>query len=272
MDLKCDNVNCPATPPSKLLVCSGCFTANYCSKGCQAACWSSHKQACKLHGVRLRVSGENNDDSDEELDGDLDTSNIYAARKKLEIKIEHTQAEKTVDIGYIKIQRIDILKTRLIGFFDCLDEYSHELGNAADFQNERYLVYIQELVIEQAWRGKGVGTWVLPRLFDLVVLKGARYIFTWPTVMSHLEPPLVNGLFGDPTPAEEAAWLMKRDRIIRFYQKVGFRRLANSFFFCLAKNTSHPSHSVPIEEDAPLEKLPPPDTEEEERRRDMAYR
>jgi hypothetical protein len=52
-----------------------------CSKGCQAACWSSHKQACKLHGVRLRVSGENNDDSDEELDGDLDTSNIYAARK-----------------------------------------------------------------------------------------------------------------------------------------------------------------------------------------------
>ncbi|KAJ7028529.1 hypothetical protein C8F04DRAFT_1119015, partial [Mycena alexandri] len=138
----------------------------------------------------------------------------------------------------------------------CQKSDAHELGKLAlhfdargrlrpnrgcwqpqDFRNEPYLVYLEELVIQPAWRGKGLSTWVLPKLFHLEALNGAQYIFTWPTVLGRLQPPLVNGFFGDRTPAEEDAWVMKRDRIIRFYRKAGFRRLANSDFFCFAKKT-----------------------------------
>ncbi|KAJ7141167.1 hypothetical protein C8R44DRAFT_762863 [Mycena epipterygia] len=169
--------------------------------------------------------------------------------------------------------------------------YSHELGKLAlqfdgngrlrpnagcwrpaDFRNENLLVYFKELMIEETWRGKGLGTWLLPKLFHLNELNGANFMFTWPTVLTYLEPPSVNGMFGDPTPTEQADWLAKRDRIIRFYQKAGFRRLANSHFFCLAKRTMHPSHSITIDADAAFQELPPADTEEEERRRYFAYR
>ncbi|KAJ7782472.1 hypothetical protein DFH07DRAFT_1055240 [Mycena maculata] len=238
-------------------------------------------------GVNLRVVTDPYNDSDSD-GGNFESES--AAKKELDIKIEHTQNNTTTEVGHMKIQVIDIVKTLRFGFFDCLDEYSHELGKLAlhldaigrplpnegcwrpeDFQNECFLIYLEELVIEQAWRGQGLGTALFPKLFHVDALRGADFIFTWPTPLSYLEPPLVNGWFGGPTPTEEAAWLAKRDRIIKFYRKAGFRRLANSHFFCLAKDPSHPSHSIPVEADAPFEELPPPATEEEARRRYMAY-
>jgi hypothetical protein len=53
--------------------------------------------------------------------------------------------------------------------------------------------------------------------------------------------------------------------------QAGFRRLANSTFFCLAKDRAHNSHSIPIEEDAGFQELPPAETQEEELRRAIAY-
>ncbi|KAJ6594508.1 hypothetical protein B0H19DRAFT_63789 [Mycena capillaripes] len=290
MDLKCDNANCPTAtvPPSKLFACSGCSTVKYCSKDCQVTSWRSHKQVCRLHpppslsGIRLRVMAK-------EMRSSCQDENAYSAKKIVEVKIEHLQHEagEPDKVGFIKIQVIDIPMTRRNGgFFECLDENSHlalqfdyagrlhpndGCWRASDFQNERFLVYIEELIIEQKWRGKGVGSWVLPKLFHLEVLNNARYLFAWPTVVSFLEPPSINGWRGRPTPAEQAAWVTRRDGFITFYRKVGFRRLANSHFFCFAKKTDHPSHLIPMEEDAPFKELPPPDTEEEERRRDMAY-
>ncbi|KAJ7028532.1 hypothetical protein C8F04DRAFT_1398873 [Mycena alexandri] len=299
MDLKCDNSNCPSASSGeaapKLLVCSGCSAVRYCSKDCQTACWKVHNQVCWMHpaplsGLRLRVEPENKAGCYAESDDECHRETEYSAHKIINVKIEKTTAQETIEVGTIKIQVIDIAMTnRNGGFFECVNEYSHELGKLAlhfdargrlrpnrgcwqpqDFRNEPYLVYLEEFVIQPAWRGKGLGTWVLPKLFHLEALNGTQYIFTWPTVLGYLEPPLVNGPFGNPTPAEQAAWTIKRDRIIRFYQKAGFRRLANSNFFCFAKNTSHLSYTIAIEEDAPVKELPPPTTEEEVMRRYLA--
>ncbi|KAJ7624140.1 hypothetical protein B0H17DRAFT_1188216 [Mycena rosella] len=240
MDPKYDNKNCPPkSQPVKLFLCSGCSSANYCSKECQNASWSSHKQDCNLNpppslsGIRLHIAEPRSDDEDLNHG-----ENESSGHKIVNVNIEHTEADKTVEVGSVKIQVIDLSIVRRFGFFDCLDEYSHELGKLAlhfddygllrpnsgcwrpaDFYDEDYLIYLQELILEPAWRGKGLGTWLLPNLFHLKQLNGANFIFTWPTVLSHLEPPSINGLFGVPTPAEQAAWLTKRDRIIKFYQK-----------------------------------------------------
>ncbi|KAF7357874.1 N-acetyltransferase [Mycena venus] len=278
MDSKCDNPRCPSTSPSKLSACSGCSAVKYCSKECQLASWPSHRQACKLYpppslsGIRVRPVAHH--------EGNF--------MKILAIEIEHVHGEKTVHVGSVKIQVIDT-ESFDEGFFECLDEYSRDLAmlalhfdpmgrlrpnsgcwQPADFLDERFLVYLQEIVIVEAWRGKGLGTWLLPKLFYLDGLNGAQYIFTWPTVLNFLEPIGINGPFGARTLAEQDAWLAKRDRIIGFHRRIGFRRLANGHFFCLAKNSSHPSHSVPIEEDAPFEELPPPETEDEALRRQLA--
>ncbi|KAJ7467085.1 hypothetical protein FB451DRAFT_404819 [Mycena latifolia] len=242
--MKCDNKNCPSAAHAlKLMVCTGCFSANYCSKECQTSSWSSHKQACKLHpppslsGIRLRVAPpeEKYNGNFEESD---DEESEFSAKKIINVKIEHTEADKTLEVGYIKIQVIELAITRRFGFFDCLDEYSHELAKLAlqfdhngylnpnsgcwrpaDFRKEGFLVYLEELVIEPEWRGRGLGTWLLPKLFHLDELKGSNFIFTWPTVLGHLWPPNVNGPFGLMTPAEQAAWETKRDLIIKFFQE-----------------------------------------------------
>ena len=53
---------CKATPP-KLLICSRCKIARYCSKACQKAAWKAeytgvgHKETCKTFMENLRPAG-----------------------------------------------------------------------------------------------------------------------------------------------------------------------------------------------------------------------
>ncbi|KAJ7646656.1 hypothetical protein FB45DRAFT_998104 [Roridomyces roridus] len=218
----------------------------------------------------------------------------FDARQTGKVDIEYARPGITIPIkiGYISLDVIDFTQARVQGFFDCLDGHSQELGqlalyfdsfgylrpnngcwNPADFQGERSLIYIPEFVVEEAWRGKGVGRAIFPKLFELPQLDGAGFIFAWPTVLGHLEPR-VNGNYN------QQAWEAKRDRIVEFFGKAsiscenclaGFRRLANSTFFCLAKDGGHTSHSILIDGEAPYQQLPPPITEEEFRRQSWAH-
>ncbi|KAJ7683265.1 hypothetical protein B0H14DRAFT_3060111 [Mycena olivaceomarginata] len=282
--MKCENARCPSTSPSpKLFLCGGCSTVKYCSEKCQLASRTSHKQVCKLYpppsslsGIRLRVVRKQEDNVP------LEEETEFSALKILELEILHIEGENLVKVGVIEIYVIDIpMMHRNGGFFRMPQRIlsSKDLGQLAlhfdhdgdlhpnrgcwqpkDFKKERFLVYLNQITFHL---GRGV-------------LNGAQYIFSWPTVLNNLEPIPINGIFGRLTAAENEAWLRKRERIIEFFARydsgdVGFRRLANAQFFCLAKRSSHPSHLVAVEEDAPFEDLPPATTEDEEMRRDMAF-
>ncbi|KAK0439541.1 hypothetical protein EV421DRAFT_1819435, partial [Armillaria borealis] len=127
----------------------------------------------------------------------------------------------------------------------------------------------------ESWRGRGVGSWAVPQLFDTHEVKAIRssYLFAWPAVLNHLEP-----LFPQTTREDSVA---KGERVIKFYRSVGlrisfsltlcswwiqigFRRLANTSFFCLAKDPAHRSRQIAANEDAEFKTLPPPKDDNEE--------
>ncbi|KAF8199902.1 hypothetical protein K438DRAFT_1822771 [Mycena galopus ATCC 62051] len=118
---------------------------------------------------------------------------------------------------------------------------------------------------------KGLGHMADPETCSPGWFEGSRLYFHLADSFDTPGTPTVNGLFGDLTPAEVEAWSRRINRVIRFFQEVGFRRLANSHFFCFAKESSHPSHFVSIEADAVFQELPRATTEEEQTRRYMAY-
>ncbi|KAJ7646664.1 hypothetical protein FB45DRAFT_891034 [Roridomyces roridus] len=235
-------------------------------------------------------SGSEEEDEDEL---DMEGEGWMTAIKGVVVDIEYTHPETnaTVKVGHAFLQVINIPKalTFPYGFFGCLDDNSRELALLAlhfdeigrlcpnngcwqpeDFDLEESLVNLTVLVVDVPWRGKGIGRDVFSKLFELPELNETGLILSYPSVLNHLEPDGVNGRFGKRTAEEQAAYQAKWDRNVKFYQKSAFRRLANSDFFCLAKDTTHPSHSIPIDQDAPYQDLPPPTTEEERLQRFMA--
>ncbi|KAE9404741.1 hypothetical protein BT96DRAFT_1016091 [Gymnopus androsaceus JB14] len=180
-------------------------------------------------------------------------------------------------IGQIIVQVIDRSKT-YGSFFDTVENRSGELGlfallfnrekgrlrasvrkagtkcwnrNDADIIYRYPMLYIEELVIEHEWRGKGVGSWAVPQLFETDEIKVLEscYISTWPVVLARFEPGYGNPFYRR-TKEETEAWEEKELRIIKFYHKIGFRRLGNSMFFCLAKDGTHRSRQIAPEDDA----------------------
>ncbi|PBK93251.1 hypothetical protein ARMGADRAFT_154770 [Armillaria gallica] len=176
-------------------------------------------------------------------------------------------------------------------FFYDLDEHSHELSKFAlqvfdqkgilkqevvagglglwDVEDAyqmyaRPIVYVQELVVMESWRGRGIGSWAVPQLFDTPEVQAIRssYLFAWPAVLSYLEP-----LFSQSTREESMA---KGERVLKFFRSIGFRRLANTSFFCLAKDPEHRSRQIPADEDAEFMPLPPPRDDNEVTKRILA--
>lgn len=88
-------------------------------------------------------------------------------------------------------------------------------------------IYIHELVVEEAWGGKGIGSWAVPKLFQSDKVE-SPFFFVWPAVLNHLarRNPMTN-----PTEEEIRAFEDKRERVIRFYRKVRVSFLLN-FYLC----------------------------------------
>lgn len=195
-----------------------------------------------------------------------------------------------VEIGHMNVQFISATKISGDFFYD-LDEHSHELSNFAlqvfdqngilkqevvagglglwDVEDAyrmyaRPIVYVQELVVMESWRGRGIGSWAVPQLFDTPEVQAIRssYLFAWPAVLSYLEP-----LFSQSTREESMA---KGERVLKFFRSIGFRRLANTSFFCLAKDPAHRSRQIPADEDAEFMPLPPPRDDNEVTKRMLA--
>ncbi|KAJ7646680.1 hypothetical protein FB45DRAFT_179322 [Roridomyces roridus] len=276
---ECANVGCiggkahPGSLRGKF-VCSGCEGVRYCSYQCQAASWAAeHGMVCTAprcvepSGIHLRVKNESEEG--------LRRETMRTGEKTVNVEIIYTRSETatTCRVGNLILSVIDLEKARRLGFSRCLHECSTELAHLSaefdsrgrirpnngcwqpeDLDRERQLVYLQKLIIDVPWQGKGIGRSIFPLLFEEVQGFGAGFIFTWPSVLNDLEPVRQNfgsdGYYRKSTPAEKAAYLAKFDRIVDFYRKAGFRRVINSHFFCLAKDPSHASHCIPVDEDA----------------------
>ncbi|KAJ7724552.1 hypothetical protein B0H16DRAFT_321218 [Mycena metata] len=73
-------------------------------------------------------------------------------------------------------------------------------------------------------RGKRLGTWLTPQLFQLQNLRGAQFIFTWSSILHRLEPPPAR----ENTLESKAAHYAKSIHIIGFFPERGFRRLGGN--------------------------------------------
>ncbi|KLO08564.1 hypothetical protein SCHPADRAFT_1000872 [Schizopora paradoxa] len=109
-------------------------------------------------------------------------------------------------------------------------------------------LYIEELVIKPRWQNKGIGTWAIQNIFNTDYIRpfNAEYLMAWPTVLRNYES----------SHEYEDALEAKRQRIISFFRKVGFRRLGTTQFFMLSKDLSHPSRQLRPEDDLPFSKNP----------------
>ncbi|KAI0056423.1 hypothetical protein BV25DRAFT_1920971 [Artomyces pyxidatus] len=218
---------------------------------------------------------EGGSDSDED-DYDSDEDDELRWIKDRKVAIMTPDGEEVGSISLQIIRRQSILDEGE-SFYMVMDERSHDLMNlaclftardarlkpevqtagtgvwrAAEFARDENMAYVEEIVIKDSWRGKGVGTWALSSLFHLDLLRDAdvHFLWAWPTILNHLEPRR-----SDPSvplaPSEIEALDAKKERIVSFFRKIGFRRVGTGSFFCLAKNPRHRSRAVPVSGDAP---------------------
>ncbi|KAI0039427.1 hypothetical protein FA95DRAFT_1684286 [Auriscalpium vulgare] len=181
-------------------------------------------------------------------------------------------------IGHILVQLIhrqDIINEEGVDYYLSMDERSDEMmrlgyllqnkngrlrrsvqnagtgaWHADELAEDKNITYIEEIVITEAWRGRGICTWALNALFRLDVMCRPRFLWAWPTLLNHLEPAPTAG-HGKMTAAEVAAYHQRKDRVVNLFRKIGFRRVGNSEFFCMSRDPHHRSRAVAVEGDAP---------------------
>ncbi|KZS96291.1 hypothetical protein SISNIDRAFT_482877 [Sistotremastrum niveocremeum HHB9708] len=270
----CNNPHCPSTGDITLHNCPTCDLVPYCSDHCENADQKKHHMFCQLQqnsppdlkGYAMKKETRIWPQKEEEEDDDDDDDRWL---KELKFKIIAPEGQ---EIGKIEINIVNRRKIRS-GFFGELDSMSRDLASLATLFDTRgrflskiasagkacwtqteidggRLVHLIEMEINREHRCKGIGSWAIPRLFLFPELKKQSFMFVWPGVLTHELPPPVNGPFAPMTPSE----LRFRDevelRIIKFYRRVGFRRVGNTALFCFAKNPAHPSRAIPADQDA----------------------
>ena len=78
----------------KFEVCSECFIAKYCCKGCQETHWKKHSKLCKKFKEALR-SGSASHSHDESHSNDLDIGHIH---KKLKQTLNSDSTGEDIDM------------------------------------------------------------------------------------------------------------------------------------------------------------------------------
>ncbi|KAF9524763.1 hypothetical protein CPB83DRAFT_886020 [Crepidotus variabilis] len=124
------------------------------------------------------------------------------------------------------------------------------------------LAFLDEVLVEEAWRGQGVGTWAVQRLMKKYKSK-INMIATHPTLLTRCDP-LPRRRYGapDPTKQELAEYTVREAGVAEFFSKMGFRKLGATEYIGLAKDPNHPSRSLLPSDDPPFEEVPAPKTEQ----------
>lgn len=151
--------------------------------------------------------------------------------------------------------------------------------------DSRQIAYLDEIFIEEPFRGRGIGAWAIQSLLKKYEKK-VNMLVARVALLTRCEPML--GFFTpEPTKREQAEFNARRDKVadffakvsvfalapfiynlidLSFHLKIGFRRLGHTEFLGYHRNPNHPSRSLSAEDDPPYQDVLPPKTERERHR------
>ncbi|KAL8286486.1 hypothetical protein RQP46_004503 [Phenoliferia psychrophenolica] len=125
--------------------------------------------------------------------------------------------------------------------------------------------YVEEIKVKPAHRGKGLGSWIVNEFLTsdeianhLWTDRPPEFLFAWPTILKgEHEDDHINWYdeMRNPPPAavreaREQVFVERRDKVINFFRKSGFRRVGDTAFFCIARDAKHPSRKISAAQDA----------------------
>ncbi|KAJ7933905.1 hypothetical protein B0H13DRAFT_1855763 [Mycena leptocephala] len=174
--------------------------------------------------------------------------------KELEFQIEYIEAGQSSNIGVlcITILNMECIRNydmillnqnlwgkpldgsaykKLIVLFDDGSIGTSSCWTTDDFKDQS-MILIQKLKVQDPWKGL-LEPWLLPKIFSLKAAKDVRFILMEIQEQEQGEIKLFREL------------------------QIGFRRVAYSEFFCLAKDP-HPSQAVKAKDDDPFRTQPVP--------------
>ncbi|KAF9526365.1 hypothetical protein CPB83DRAFT_884948 [Crepidotus variabilis] len=215
------------------------------------------------------------------------SSNLPSLLEGLDFKVESTTKDidfgliTTMELVIMNANKEKIGNVRLFlvprevgrhgDYFDIMDAVNDDLSNYAlacanekGFLHEhicthngtrrwervdsKQIVYLDEIFVDEALRGHGVGTWAINSL-----LKSCANVMNMMVTSTALPPHCVNELKlpGSALTAAQRAFF--ENRAGDFFSKVGFRRLGNTQFLGLHKNPDHPSRNLAASDDLPYQ-------------------
>ncbi|KAF8066502.1 ankyrin repeat family protein [Lyophyllum atratum] len=101
--------------------------------------------------------------------------------------------------------------------------------------NNDQLIYVLDMNVNEKYRGKGLGSWMLGKLL------AAAFVTEGDTVACRPTPINVE---------EKAEWANITQKQVAFFRKNGFRRIGRTCFFGYSPNSNHPSREISITADA----------------------
>jgi GNAT superfamily N-acetyltransferase len=109
------------------------------------------------------------------------------------------------------------------------------------------LLIFEVITVEQEYQYQGIGTSMAIATWEKAseLSRKLEYAFAWSDT-----PREIENACGVLSRRERLAiFETNRSIAVRFYRSLGFRRVADSHFFCVAKDGNHPSHTVSAEDD-----------------------